>query len=136
MISGVVKTFNTVAEFNAEYYNDETYSEPWLTFTYENSAVTYNKSDYDKDLNKYLTFKAKTGGTIYFKTTSTNAKKTVEYKKNNDAWISITSNTGSSAPSIDVSNGDIVQFRGNNANYATSDSNYTTFSGTSGFIFL
>lgn len=60
--------------------------------------------------------------------------KLIEYSINGGNHVAITSNTGSSAPSISVQTGDIVQFWGNNTTYATNTSTYSTFRGsTCGF---
>ena len=77
-----------------------------------------------------LMFHILSNGTIMWVTSDTALTRTVEYKKNNGEWTSITSNTGSSAPSISVSAGDVVRFRGNNASYGTGSSSYNSFSGS------
>ena len=81
-----------------------------------------------------LTFNIISGGTIYWVASDTAATKTIEYKLNDGEWTSITSDTGSSAPSITVSTGDKVMFKGDNASYGSSTSIYSSFSGsTAGF---
>ena len=84
----------------------------------------------EPDYNKPLTFNIISAGTIYWAAYSYYGRKTIQYKKNDDEWTSITSNTGTSAPSISVSAGDVIQFKGNNATYAGSTSYYNTFSGS------
>ena len=79
---------------------------------------------------KPLTFNILSAGTINWTATNTTVTKTIEYKLNNGEWTSIISNTGSSAPTINVIEGDKVQFRGSNTQYATSESNYNSFSGS------
>ena len=76
-----------------------------------------------------LTFNILSAGTINW-TASGSLTKTIEYKLNDGEWTSITSNTGSSAPTITVNSGDKLQFRGNNTQYATGYSVYNTFSGS------
>ena len=83
-----------------------------------------------EDNQEPLTFNILSAGTINWTASSTDAIKTIDYKVNDGAWVSITSNTGSSAPTIIVNSGDKVQFRGNNTQYATSESNYNSFSGS------
>ena len=81
--------------------------------------------------SEYLTFNIISGGTIVWKANSSTGKKTIEYSMDGgETWTSITSNTGASAPSISVSAGDAVQFRGNNATYASNTSRFNTFNGT------
>lgn len=79
---------------------------------------------------KPLTFNILSAGTINWTASDASITKTIEYKLNNGEWTSITSNTGSSAPTITVNSGDKLQLRGNNAQYATSYSNYNSFSGS------
>ena len=83
---------------------------------------------------KYLTFNISSAGTINWRASNTSIAKTIQYKLNNGEWTSITSYTGSSAPTITVVAGDKIQFRGNNATYGSSSSSHSTFSGsTAGF---
>ena len=77
-----------------------------------------------------LTFLIVSSGTIYWGASKSSSKKEIQYKKNNGDWLSITSNTGASAPSISVSDGDVVQFRGDNTTYSFNDSSYSFFSGS------
>lgn len=77
-----------------------------------------------------LNFNIISAGTIYWKAQNTAYTVSIEYKKNDGEWTSITSNTGASAPSISVSAGDIVQFKGDNATYAANTSQYNFFSGS------
>jgi hypothetical protein len=81
-----------------------------------------------------LTFEILSAGTITWERYaggSTNSK-TIQYKKNDGEWTSITSNTGSSAPSISVVPGDIVVFKGNNNSYC-SGPGYNLFGGSATF---
>ena len=84
-------------------------------------------------LGEYLTFKIISGGTILWRAGNSAFTRTIEYKKNNGNWTSLTSNTGASAPSISVNAGDIVKFRGDNATYASSATRYNAFSGSTKF---
>ena len=82
-----------------------------------------------------LTFKILSAGTIMWRQNggSTSTTKTIQYKKNDDAWVSITSSpTVSVAPTISVQPGDIVQFKGTNIRY-NNGSSQNIFSGTCSF---
>lgn len=83
--------------------------------------------DYTKEP---LTFNILSAGTINWTASSTKFTKTIKYKLNNGGWTSITSNTSSSAPKINVVEGDKIQFKGNNTQYATGTSAYNSFSGS------
>lgn len=81
--------------------------------------------DYATD---YLTFNVLTPGTICWRAVG-GLQKTIEYSINDGAWTSLTSS--SSGESISVAKDDLVRFRGNNTNYATSKSAYSAFGGDS-----
>ena len=91
------------------------------------SVTAYQAADFS---TKPLTFNILSAGTINWAASNSSVSKTIEYKINDGGWTSITSNTDSSAPSIDVNSGDKIQFRGNNAQYATGFSAYNSFSGS------
>ena len=76
---------------------------------------------------KPLTFNIISGGTINWAASDSSVSKTIEYKLNGGKWVSITSTTGASAPTITVNTGDKIQFRGSNTSYGTSASSYSTF---------
>ena len=105
-----------------------------LTASYSGFSATGNVTVYQAapDFStKPLTFNILSAGTINWTASDSNAAKTIDYKLNNGEWTSITSNTGSSAPSITVTNGDKIQFRGNNEQYYDSSSYaYNSFSGS------
>ena len=111
------------------------YVEPWTSFLSDKTQeeVKFNKTEEEKErerkLQTPLTFEITGDGTIYWKAYSTALTKTIQYNLNESGWTSITSNTGSSVPSISVNAGDTIQFRGNNTTYGTS-SYYSTFSGS------
>lgn len=79
--------------------------------------------DYSLD---YLTFRIISGGTIGWKHYKT-AVKTIEYSINDGPWVSVTSTTGGT--SIQVSQDDVVRFRGTNATYAIDKNTYAGFEG-------
>ena len=96
--------------------------EPFATATIPtDTAITFDYA-YDKKelLGKYLTFEILSGGTIRWRSVSSSStyKRTIQYRKNGGAWTSITSDTDSSAPSINVVAGDIVEFKGDNYSYS------------------
>ena len=95
-------------------------------FTATGNVTVYQAADFSAEP---LTFNILSAGTINWASVS-RVTKTIEYKVNNGEWASITSNTGSSAPTINVAKGDKIQFRGNNEQYATSTSAYNSFSGS------
>ncbi|MBQ3414514.1 MAG: hypothetical protein IJH39_04035 [Clostridia bacterium] len=87
---------------------------------------------------QYLTFEVFSAGTIGWKknNSSSSPDKTIEYSLDNGTtWTSITSATGSSAPSFSVNAGDKILFRGNNASYCGSNNSYNNlFTTTCPFI--
>ena len=83
-----------------------------------------------EDNQEPLTFNILSAGTINWTASSTSIAKTIDYKLNDNEWVSITSNTGESAPTITVNSGDKIQFRGNNAQYTTNSFMYNSFSGS------
>ena len=113
-----IRLFEDVNEFQDAYYGEE-YIEPWGSGVMEGEELQelkYNKTEEDKLYEIPLTFKILTGGTIYFKAASTNYTKTIDYRKNEGEWTTITSTTGTGV-AIDVAQGDELQFRGNNSAY-------------------
>lgn len=67
-----------------------------------------------------LTFDILSDGVIIWKrANSSSPTRTIQYKKNDGSWTSITSST--SGVTISVSAGDVVQFIGDNTNYATTN---------------
>ena len=106
-----------------------------LTASYSGFTATGNVTIYQaaaiSDFSKEpLTFNILSAGTIRWTAYNSSVTKTIEYKVNNGSWVSITSNTSSSAPKINVVEGDKIQFRGNNAQYANSSSKFNSFSGS------
>ena len=99
----------------------------WTTGT-NGIPVNWTVEEYVNYAKEPLTFKISSPGTINWMTSNSSLSKTIEYKLNDSSnWLSITSNT--TGVTINVSVGDKIQFRGNNATYYTN-----TFSGsTAGF---
>ena len=108
-----------------------------LTASYSGFTATGNVTVYQEAVDfstKPLTFNILSDGAINWASSDSSVTRTIEYKLNNGEWASITSNTGSSAPTITVNSGYKLHFRGNNAQYATNNSIYNSFSGsTAGF---
>ena len=106
----------------------------WTTGT-SGIPIGWTVEEYIDYTKEPLTFNILSAGTINWTASSTSIKKTIDYKLNDGEWTSITSNTGSSAPSIDVNSGDKLQFRGNNAQYGIYSNSmydllYNSFSGS------
>ena len=104
-----------------------------LTASYGGFTATGNVTAYQEAVPDFstepLTFNILSDGTINWTADDSSIAKTIDYKVNNGEWTSIASNTGSLAPTIEVSSGDKLQFRGNNTQYATYDSwDYNSFS--------
>ena len=109
-----------------------------LTASYGDFTTTGNVTVYQEAVPDFstepLTFNILSAGTINWKASSTSIAKTIDYKVNDGEWTSITSNIEETAPSIAVNSGDKIQFRGNNAQYASGtsiyDLSYNSFSGS------
>lgn len=97
---------------------------------YLGTDIIYEKGSGSDYRTMPLTFEILSGGNIVWKAFNAAFSKTIEYSKNDGEWTSITSATGSSAPTISVVSGDTVQFRGNNANYGTSINDSNSFEDT------
>ena len=131
--------FKNDIDYQIERLNN--YLEPWVSATNisENGGgvgsitsyrVNYNKNEEEKNLETPLTFEITSDGNIVWKANNTAYTTTIEYSINDSEWSGISSNTGSSAPSISVVSGDTIQFRGNNNTYSTSSTAYNCFNGT------
>lgn len=87
-----------------------------------------------KYLSQYFTIKVTSDGVICWKNNAQNSSftgRTISYSLDSGTtWTDITSVSGSTAPTISVSSGDTVIFKGNNSNYAIDSSRYAVFSGT------
>lgn len=121
--------------FNEYVYGPE-YHEPFVSATFlsdefSDVRVDYNLRKWLKMLNEPLTFEILSDGKVSWKKTGTATAKTIEYRKNDGEWTSITSTTGGTE--INVETGDIVQFRGDNNAYADSAEAFNSFGSTSDF---
>ena len=107
---------------------------PYVAYIEDADKIDWNSKEKVDYTTEYLTFNILSAGTINWTASNTAVTKTIDYKLNDNEWASITSNTGSSAPTITVNSGDKIQFRGNNAQYATDYySNYNSFGGSASF---
>ena len=79
--------------------------------------------DYSQD---YLTFRVLTGGTIIWNSIGSGFAKTIQYSINDGEWTSL---LASSSSSINVSQNDVVRFKGTESSYAKDKSNYSGFQG-------
>lgn len=98
-------------DFNEDYWGSN-YLEPWVSLTVEGSK----RVDYNKNFKGYVRFDILSNGQIKWKSSDTAITRTIEYNKNGESWIAITSSTAGA--SINVSSGDVVYFRGENESYA------------------
>lgn len=88
--------------------------------------VTQEAHDYKND---YLTFNITSPGVIKWTALNNDLRRTIEYKKNDDGWVSIYSSTAGT--SINVTTGDVLQFKGDNASYGSvSPRRYNSFYGS------
>ena len=113
-----IRLFKTEAAFEAAYNGDE-YVKPWVSATLTGDSeyrVNYNKTKEEELRGTPLTFEITSDGNVVWKAQQAIYAKTIEYKKNDGEWTSITSTTPGT--SISVVSGDTVQFRGNNVRYA------------------
>ena len=100
--------FQTLSQFTDKRDND--YIEPWVSLTVENGKIDLNKSEREKLLGTPLTFEITGNGNIIW---DGYPYRTIEYKKNDGEWTSVTP-ASLSPVQIPVVAGDVVQFRGNN----------------------
>ena len=97
-------------------------------FTATGSVTVYQEAAVPDFSKKLLTFIISSAGTIVWRTSDRSVSKKIEYKLNDGEWKTITSNT--TGVKINASAGDKIQFKGNNTQYATSSSDYNSFSGS------
>ena len=127
-----INSFATENDIQIALQNGELLK-PYVAYIEDADRIDWNSKEKVDYTTEYLTFNILSAGTINWTASNTAITKTIEYKLNNGAWVSITSNTGSSAPTITVNSGDKLQFRGNNAQYGTGSYNYNSFGGSASF---
>lgn len=128
-----INSFATENDIQIALQNGELLK-PYVAYIEDEKRIDWNSKEIVDYTTEYLTFNILSAGTINWTVNSTALTKTIDYKLNNGEWVSITSNTGSSAPTITVNSGDKIQFRGNNAQYATNNfSKCNSFGGSASF---
>ena len=127
-----INSFATENDIQTALENGELLK-PYVAYIEDVDRIDWNSKEIVDYATEYLTFNILSAGTINWTASKTDVTKTIDYKLNNGEWVSITSNTGSSAPTITVNSGDKVQFRGNNTQYGTSYSNYNSFGSSASF---
>ena len=116
-------TFTISADTLVEAYSklgDET-----STVVSENCIYT-PEHDYAND---YFTFRVKSAGTICWSSLGSEPVKTLQYSVNGGAWSYLVPSSTGATDSIEVSDGDVVRFKGSSTSYASSNVNYMGFSG-------
>lgn len=103
---------------------------PYVAYIEDVDRIDWNSKEIADYTTEYLTFNILSAGTINWTASDASIAKTIDYKLNSNEWASITSNTGETVPTITVNPGDKIQFRGNNAQYATNYSKHNSFSGS------
>ena len=127
-----INSFSTENDIQIALENGELLK-PYVAYIEDADKIDWNSIEIVDYTTEYLTFNILSAGTINWAASRASIIKTIDYKLNNGEWISITSNTSSSAPSIEVNSGDKLQFRGNNATYANGTSAYNSFGGSASF---
>lgn len=92
--------------------------------TVSQNCIYNPEQDYSKE---YLTLKVISGGTIAWTAAGTGYNRSIQYSLNNGTWTTITAS--SPGATINVSDGDVVKFKGTNSTYAGSNADYDGFSG-------
>lgn len=121
--------FETETAFTESYENR--YDEPWVSYTEETYSIAYNKSEYERLLGTELTFNIISDGAVNYDLRKdrfiTPTELTGEYRLNWGEWVGVTGQT-----SINVSAGDVIQFRTDNDSLGSTDapSYYGTFMGS------
>ena len=111
-----INSFSTENDIQIALENGELLK-PYVAYIEDVDRIDWNSKEIVDYTTEYLTFNILSAGTINWTASNASIAKTINYKLNNGEWISITSNTGASAPTINVIEGDKVQFRGNNTQY-------------------
>ena len=124
-----INSFATENDIKIALQNGELLK-PYVAYIEDADRIDWNSKEKVDYTTEYLTFNILSAGTINWTVSNTAIAKTIDYKLNDGEWTSITSNTGSSAPTITVNYGDKVQFRGDNAKYATNYDKHNSFSGS------
>ena len=119
-----VKHFKTESDFNTVRNNN--YIEPWVSVT-DGKGLDYNKSEYEKMPEEYLTFDIIGAGNINWCKKGTSRQ--ISYSKNGGEWTSISAGADTL---ISVVAGDKVRFKGTNSWYYDRDEMYYSYFGGEG----
>ena len=92
---------------------------------YLNSDVATKYIQGNNYSRNYLTFNVLTAGEIPWKSIGSGMEKEIFYRINGGSWTSITAGSNT----ISVVAGDVVEFKGSNSTYASSNANYSGFDG-------
>lgn len=92
---------------------------------YLNSDVATKYIQGNNYSQNYLTFNVLTAGEIPWKSFGSGMEKEIFYRINGGSWTSITAGSNT----ISVAAGDVVEFKGSNTTYASSNANYSGFDG-------
>ena len=84
--------------------------------------------DYPRE---YLTLRVSSGGTLVWNAIDGVVPKVIQYSINNGAWVTV---TASSSSTIAVNDGDVVRLKGTNSPYASSNSAYCGFDGSTAYF--
>ena len=124
-----IQSFPTREDIQSALDNKEL-GKPYVAFSREDQSIYWNTKNLDMDYLIPLTFEVTDAGTIVWKKGGDSAPaRTIQYSINNGSWQSITAND-TAGTEINVSVGDVVQFKGNNTSYASDIANSCSFAGT------
>lgn len=121
-----INSYATENDIQIALQNGELFK-PYVAYIEDVDRIDWNSKEIVDYTTEYLTFNILSAGTINWTVSDTSIAKTIDYKVNDGEWTPIASNTGETAPTINVVEGDKLQFRGNNAQYAASYSNCNSF---------
>lgn len=124
-----IQSFPTSEDIQTALDNKEL-GKPYVALSREEPSIDWNSKEIDY-AGMPLTFEILSDGVIRWvrSTGESFYKRTIKYSKNGGEWTNITSDIGDSAPSISVTNGDVIKFLGDNQGYGFSGG-FTTFSGS------
>ena len=109
-----IHLFQTVNEFNSARTNN--YVEPWLSYTKENSGLTFNKTEEEKLPETPLTFIAQENGTFKFSGSTTS--NTLKYSLDNgETWVALAHDTNTPI----VQSGNTIMWKGECVNSFNDD---------------
>lgn len=121
-----IKLFENHTEYET-FESGGTMVKPNVSHCVQENEVHYNPKTW---ADEYLTFDILSSGIINWKSTGYTSSEIpiISYKINNSDWTETTSSIAGT--SFNVSAGDKVRFKGNNATYGKFTTDYNTFSGS------